>query len=181
MQELGPVDGVSPTIAGEAIELLTAAAERADDNGSLRHGGSSRHRGPWSCCDRGAADEPRRVTLQLVRAAASIDLRHYDAANADLDAALTIAARRRDTVAEAECHRLLGGLHHVAGRLDEARLELGRAVDLLRTADRPDRLARTLRARGFIEMFGGSLTDAEWFFGEADTLYRQLGDERGLA
>ena len=30
-------------------------------------------------------------------------------------------------------------------------------------------------------MFGGSLVDAEWFFGEADTLYRLLDDQRGLA
>ncbi|MEI8241594.1 MAG: hypothetical protein WCI22_19450, partial [Actinomycetota bacterium] len=32
-----------------------------------------------------------------------------------------------------------------------------------------------------IEMFTGSLSDAEWFFGEADELYRSLGDERGMA
>jgi tetratricopeptide (TPR) repeat protein len=30
-------------------------------------------------------------------------------------------------------------------------------------------------------LFGGSLIDAEWFFGEADTLYRLLEDQRGLA
>ena len=32
---------------------------------------------------------------------------------------------------------------------------------------------------GFIELFGGSLVDAEWFFGEADALFRELGDRRG--
>jgi tetratricopeptide (TPR) repeat protein len=30
-------------------------------------------------------------------------------------------------------------------------------------------------------MFGGSLTDAEWYFGEAHGLFTQLNDERGLA
>jgi tetratricopeptide (TPR) repeat protein len=30
-------------------------------------------------------------------------------------------------------------------------------------------------------MFTGSLAEAEWFFGEADELYRALGDERGMA
>jgi hypothetical protein len=72
-------------------------------------------------------------------------------------------------------------MHHAASRLDDARLEMGQAVDLLRTVERPDLLARALRARGFIELFGGSLIDAEWYFGEADTLYRILDDHRGLA
>jgi tetratricopeptide (TPR) repeat protein len=65
--------------------------------------------------------------------------------------------------------------------MDDARRELGLAVDKLRKTDTPELLARALRVRGFIEMFGGSLVDAEWFFGEADGLYAALGDERGLA
>ena len=54
----------------------------------------------------------------------------------------------------------------------QAHLGTSTQPDLLRQAERPDLLASALRSRGFIEMFTGSLADAEWFFGEADELYR---------
>jgi class 3 adenylate cyclase/tetratricopeptide (TPR) repeat protein len=180
VKEIGAVEGVSGTIAAEAVDLLTAAAERAGDNGSFRV--AIRHTGrALELLPSGPAHEELRVQLQLLRAGALLDLRDFDAARADLDNALASAKQRGDVAAEGDAHRLLGSMHHAASRLDEARLELGQAVDLLRTVDRPDRLARALRARGFIELFGGSLVDAEWFFGEADTLYRLLDDQRGLA
>jgi class 3 adenylate cyclase/tetratricopeptide (TPR) repeat protein len=180
VRELGPVEGVATTIAVEAVQLLTAAAERADDNGSLRVAVRHATRG-LELLPTGAQYEEQRVQLQLVRAGALLDLRNFDAARSDLDSVLASAALRGDVAAEGDAHRLLGSMYHASGRLDLARLELGQAVDLLRTVERPDRLARALRARGFIELFGGSLVDAEWFFGEADTLYRRLDDQRGLA
>ncbi len=180
VKELGPVVGVSATISDEAVQLLTAAAERAEDNGSLRVAIRHATRG-LELLQPGLDNEQHRVHLQLIRAGALLDLRNFDAARADLDSALASAAQRGDVAAEGDAHRLLGTMHHAASRLDQARLELGQAVDLLRTVDRPDLLARALRARGFIELFGGSLTDAELFFGEADMLYRQLDDQRGLA
>ena len=180
VKEIGPVEGVSRSITDEAIELLTDAAERADDNGSLRVAVRHATRA-LELLPTGAEHEERRVQLQLTRAGALLDMRDFDAARIDLDSALVSAAQRGDVAAQGDAHRLLGSMHHAASRLDEARLELGQAVDLLRTVDRRDLLARALRARGFIELFGGSLTDAEWFFGEADTLYRLLDDRRGLA
>ncbi len=180
VKELGPVEGVSSTIRAEAIKLLTDAAARADDSGSLRT--AVRHASrALELLPHGPEHEEDRVQLQLIRAEALLDLRDFDAAKADLDSALASAVQRGDVASEGDAHRLLGSMHHAGSRLDEARLELGQAVDLLRTVDRPDRLARALRARGFIELFGGSLIDAEWFFGEADTLYRLLDDQRGLA
>lgn len=180
VKEIGPVEGVSGKITDEAVELLCAAAERADDTGSLRL--AIRHASrALELLPAGPEHESRRVQLQLIRAQALLELRDFDAARADLDSALSSAAQRGDIAAQGDAHRMLGSMHHAASRLDDARLELGQAVDLLRTVDRPDRLARALRARGFIELFGGSLTDAEWFFGEADTLYRLLDDHRGLA
>ncbi len=180
VRELGPVEGVSSTIRSEAVALLTAAAERADDNGSLRI--AVRHASrALELLQLGPEHEEDRVQLQLIRAGALLDLRDFDAAKADLDSALASAAGRGDIVAQGDAHRLLGSMHHAGSRLEDARVELGLAVDLLRTVERPDRLARALRARGFIELFGGSLVDAEWFFGEADTLYRLLDDHRGLA
>ncbi|MEO8265189.1 MAG: adenylate/guanylate cyclase domain-containing protein [Ilumatobacteraceae bacterium] len=180
VRELGPVEGVAGTIADDAVKLLTAAAERADDNGSMRvatrHATRALEMLPF-----GPEHEERRVRLQLIRAGALLDLHDFDAARIDLDSALASASQRGDVAAEGDAHRLLGTMHHAASRLPEARLELGQAVDLLRTVERSDLLARALRARGFIELFGGSLVDAEWFFGEADTLYRLLDDQRGLA
>ena len=180
VKELGPVEGVATTIRAEAVKLLTDAAERADDNGSLR--AAVRHASrALELLPHGPEHEEDRVQLQLIRASALLDLRDFDAAKADLDNVLASAVQRGDVASEGDAHRLLGSMHHAGSRLSEARLELGQAVDLLRTVDRPDRLARALRARGFIELFGGSLIDAEWFFGEADTLYRLLDDQRGLA
>jgi class 3 adenylate cyclase/tetratricopeptide (TPR) repeat protein len=178
--ELGAVPGVPESIADDAVQLLMVAAERAEDNGNFRI--AVRHAGrALKLLAAGPGDEQSLVRLKIARASALLELRHFDEAHDDLDAALAIAVRRADIVSEGDARRLLGSLHHAAGRLPQARLELGHAVDQLRTADRPDRLARALRARGFIELFGGSLSDAEWFFGEADMLYRQLDDHRGLA
>jgi tetratricopeptide (TPR) repeat protein len=42
-------------------------------------------------------------------------------------------------------------------------------------------LAASLRERGFAEVFGGSLGDADWLLGESEALSEQLGDRRGRA
>ena len=67
------------------------------------------------------------------------------------------------------------------GDLPTARRELGAAVDLFRAAGDEKRLAGALRARGFAEVFGGSLDDARWLIGEAMELYHHIDDERGHA
>ena len=180
VQELGRIDGVPASIVDHAIELLSDAAERAHDAGSLRTAIRHATRALDLLPTHPAADT-QRANLYLIRAGSYLDQRSYDAGRADIDAMLHIAASHADTGIEADALRLAGSLHHIEGRLDSARLELGRAVELLRAENQPDRLARALRARGFIELFGGSLTDAEWFFGEADGLYRQLEDARGMA
>ena len=46
-----------------------------------------------------------------------------------------------------------------------------RAVGELRELGDQVHLGEALRARGFAEVFGGSLGDAEWFLGEADHVY----------
>jgi tetratricopeptide (TPR) repeat protein len=180
VQELGRIDGVPATIVDRAVTLLAEAAERAHDTGSLRAAIRHATRALDLLPSHPAADQ-QRAALLLIRAGSSLDQRSFAAAQADIDALLHIASSHSDATIEADALRLAGSLHHIEGRLDTARLELGRAVDLMRAEERPDRLARALRARGFIELFGGSLRDAEWFFGEADGLYRELGDERGMA
>ncbi len=186
VQELGAVDRVPADIVAQAIEFLTAAADRAFDAGSLRM--ATRHASraldlaqvghpvaARTLCDTDLAH------LFVVRAGAYIDQRNLSAASDDIDALQAIADRMGDVHLQAEAYRLRGSLSQAAGRIDEARAELGQAVDLLRDVNDPAALARALRVRGFIEMFGGSLVDAEWFFGEAHGLYAELNDERGLA
>ena len=180
VQELGRVDGVPPDIAATAVELLTAAADRALDAGSLRLAVRHSTRA-IDLADVAGTDDLAVAHLRIVRATAEIDQRSFEAATADIDVVEQIAERLDDVCLEAEGHRLRGMLANVAGKIDTARTELGLAVDLLRRAERPALLADALRARGFIEMFGGSLVDAEWFFGEADELYRDLEDARGMA
>ncbi|MFZ9629636.1 MAG: adenylate/guanylate cyclase domain-containing protein [Ilumatobacteraceae bacterium] len=188
VDEIGPVPEVPPTISVTAVTALAAAAERALDGGSLRM--ASRHATRALDLLAHSADESRpmpsstgRLTAQLLvtRASAAINRRDAVSAAADLDRVQRLADRGDDVVLSAEVHRLRGMLANNAGRANEARLELGIAIDLLRATTRSDLLAGALRLRGFIEMFGGSLADAEWFFGEADGLYQSIDDERGMA
>lgn len=180
VQELGAVVGVPSGIVDDAVRLLTAAADRALDAGSLRM--AVRHTSRALALTAQHPIAPvERAHLYLVRADAYTDQRDFEAAGSDIDALTAIADELDDVALQAEALRLRGSLSHVAGRIDDARRELGEAVDLLRHAGNPALLAQALRIRGFIEMFGGSLVDAEWFFGEADGLYQSLADERGLA
>jgi class 3 adenylate cyclase/tetratricopeptide (TPR) repeat protein len=180
VQELGPVEGLPDDMASRAIDLLSAAADRALDSGSLRLAVRHATRG-IELAKPGATEELTLAHLRMVRAGAYIDQRNFDAALNDIDVLYDTGQHLADPTIVAESHRLRGLLANVAGRMDDARHELGVAVDLLRQADRPELLANALRQRGFIEMFTGSLTDAEWFFGEADGLFRELGDDRGMA
>ncbi len=180
VQELGPVEGVPTDIAARAIELLTASADRALASGMLKLAVHHATRAIGLI----RADPAMAATLahlHLVRAEAEVDQRTFDAARTDIDAVLDYATISADAVLEGDARRLLGNLHHRKGQLDLARAELGRSVELLRDSDNPDKLARALRARGFIELFGGVLPDAEWYFGEADGLYRELDDQHGMA
>ena len=180
VQELGAVEGVPTDVVAQAVQLLTDAADSALDAGSLRM--AVRHASrALELSTPGDTTDPELAHLYTVRAGAYIDQRDFAAASDDIDSLQRIAEERGDVRLLAEAFRLRGSLSQVAGRIDDARRELGQAVDLLRNAEDPAMLARALRVRGFIEMFGGSLVDAEWFFGEANGLYASLGDERGLA
>ncbi len=93
-------------------------------------------------------------------------------------AAALIADDRRH---EGRARRLIGTLEQRTGNLDAARVELGTSVELFRELGDDIELATSLRERGFIEVFGGSLSDAEWLLGEAEGLTEELGDRRGRA
>jgi class 3 adenylate cyclase/tetratricopeptide (TPR) repeat protein len=180
VNELGSVDGVPSTIRDDAVQALGAAARRARETGSHRL--SVRHA---SRAIELLADQPgeaaERTELMLLRGSGLIEMRDYTAARADLQLILEGAVAEGDLAVEGAARRLLGSIHHLQGDADGARSELGRSVELLREAQATRLLADALRQRGFIELFGGSLPAAEWFFGEAEAEYQSLGDERGLA
>ena len=69
----------------------------------------------------------------------------------------------------------------MSGDLAAARDQLGTSVDIFRDLGDDIELAASLRERGFVEVFGGSLADAEWLLGEAEALSVRLDDPRGQA
>jgi tetratricopeptide (TPR) repeat protein len=176
--ELGRVPGVPRDIRDQAVAHLFAAAERATEQGSL-HTVLRHTTRAVDLLGNDVSAVGRHVLL--LRAGALVDTREYQAARADIDAVLEASLADGDRLSEAEARRLLGVIHQLHLELGPARAELGRSVELLRQTEHRAALARSLRARGFLELFGGSLQDAEWFFGEAEGVYQELEDRRGLA
>lgn len=185
VDDLGRVEGVPPDIRSDALRHLVAAAERAQRTGSqrvlVRHTTRAIDLAAQQGQPAGRAGTEQLTRLRLLRASGLIELRDYAEARADIDLVLADAAAGDDVESEGAARRLLGSVHHLNGDQLAARAELGRSVELLRSAGSTALLADALRQRGFIELFGGSLIDAEWFFGEAEAEYEVLGDERGLA
>jgi class 3 adenylate cyclase/tetratricopeptide (TPR) repeat protein len=178
--EVGAMRAVPPTITADAIRYLTAAAVRARDTGSLRS--LVRHTGrALALMEVAGTPYTERAPVILMRCAGLIEQRQFDEARSTIDHVLAEAITRHDIATEGAARRQLGSLHNLMGDRAGARQELGRSVDLLRSAGATALLADALRQRGFIELFGGVLADAEWFFGEAESQYAELHDERGLA
>jgi class 3 adenylate cyclase/tetratricopeptide (TPR) repeat protein len=177
LAELGPVDGVRPSITGHAVAALLEAATAAVDTG--RYETSIRHAS--RALDLHQADATTERSLLLVRSEAELERRNVAEATADAEEVLAGAIADGDRTQEADARRRLGSVAQAQGDLDTARRELTTAVELFRSLDEARRLADALRARGFAEVFGGSLEDARTFLGEAMEIYHQIDDERGHA
>ena len=173
--EIGPVPGVSRNISEQAVGLLLAAAQRALDVGALHQ--AQRHAG--RALDLCPSDPVIARELLLVRAEAATERREAARARVDAEAALAAALIGEDPRHEGRARRLLGRLEQYDGNLDAARAELGTSVELFRELGDDIELATSLRERGFVEVFGGSLSDAEWLLGEAEGLTERLDDRRG--
>lgn len=175
--EIGPVEGVLPTIKSSAVQLLLRAVRRSLDVGALNHAGRHATRalelGPDS-------DEVRRELL-LLRAESALGRREPRSARGDAEQALEGAQDAGDERHEGKARRFLGEIAQMSGDLPEARRELSQSVDIFRALHDDIELAASLRERGFAEVFGGSLADADWLLGEAEALSEQLDDRRGKA
>ncbi len=181
VNEIGPLNGVPPSIRRDAIEALDAAAQRAIEHGTLRQVVRLTTRA-IELCDASfdTANPGRKSRLGLRRVSALIDMRQGERARSEADAILADALVRNDRGAEAGARRQLGVIFQTRGELPAARSELGRAVELYRMLGNDSDLADALRARGFLELFGGSMDDARWHLGEAEAIYTRNNDRRGL-
>ena len=175
--EIGPVPGVVPNIAEQAVRLLHEAARRSLEVGAFNQ--ASRH--ATRALDLGVHDDAMARELLLFRAQAQAERRAVAAARADALDALEASLDADDRHHEAMARRLLGILHQRDGDLPAARRELGASVELFRSLGDDIELAASLRERGLAEVFGGSLKDAEWLLGESEALSERLGDRRGRA
>lgn len=180
LDDLGSIAGFQRSIRADAVRYLTLAAERAQSTGLTRS--VVRHTSrALALLQREGAPIRDEVSLLLMRSGAYLEQVRFTEARTDIEAVLDDAVRRRDVTTEGVARRQLGSMFHRMGDRAAARDELGRSVDLLRGSGSSEALADALRQRGFIELFGGEFSQAEWFFGEAEAEYRRLDDERGLA
>ncbi len=175
--EIGPVPGVPANMADRAVVLLRDAARRSIDVGAFNQ--ARRH--ATRALDLGVQDDELARELLLLRALAETERRSTENARADALDALEASLAAGDRSHEAKARRLLGTLHQRDGNLHAAREELGASVEIFRELGDDIELAASLRERGFAEVFGGSLEDAEWLLGEAEGLCERLGDRRGQA
>jgi class 3 adenylate cyclase/tetratricopeptide (TPR) repeat protein len=177
--ELGPIPGVPDDIASRAVGLLLSAA-----NGSLEVGGftqainqTSRALDLLPDCP----DPELETELTLIRACAGVERRDVVPAQIDAQRVLDHAVVDGDIRTEAIARRLLGVIAQHQGDLERAREELTTSVELLRTIDCDPELVTSLSDRGFVEVFGGSLQEADRILAEAETMAEELDDRRRLA
>jgi class 3 adenylate cyclase/tetratricopeptide (TPR) repeat protein len=177
VNEIGPVPGVPPGIKSQAVQLLLQAVRRSLDVGAFSQAGVHASR----ALDLGPDSAEVRRELLLLRAEAAVARRDGTSARGDAEAALDLALEAGDERHEGKARRFLGQIAQIAGGLSEAREQLSRSVDIFRDLHDDIELAASLRERGFAEVFGGSLADADWLLGEAESLCELLGDRRGRA
>ena len=175
--EIGPVDGVMPGIKAQAVLLLLRATQRSLDVGAFSQASVHATR----ALDLGPDSPTVARELMLLRAEAAVGRREGHGARADAEAALDAALEAGDERHEGKARRFLGQMDQMAGDLVSARHQLSRSVDIFRELRDDIELAASLRERGFAEVFGGSLDDADWLLGEAEGLCERLDDRRGRA
>ena len=175
--ELGPVDGVKPSIIGHAIDALLEAAKSAVETGRYDTADRLASRG----LDLHRADPATERKLLLVRATAELERRRFGDAIADAEAVLESALADGDRVNEGQARRRLGTIAQMQGDLVTSRDQLEAAIEIFREIGDRRRLADSLRARGFAEAFGGSLPVGRAHLDEAMEIYHDIDDERGHA
>ncbi|WP_420451144.1 ATP-binding protein [Ilumatobacter sp.] len=197
--EIGPVVGVDDGIAEIAVDLLTRSAERSLDVGAFaqamhqasralallpteRDSPTETDPGTDLVVGTGTGEIAEAVLhLRLLRATAALERRRSGAAEEDARAVLEAAVAAGDVCREAIARRLVGVIAQQQGDIETARHELSRSVELLRSVDDRRELITSLSDRGFVEVFGGSLPEAERILAEAQQMAAEDDDRRQLA
>jgi tetratricopeptide (TPR) repeat protein len=177
MGEIGPVRHVPDDMDERASRLLLSAGRRSLEVGAY----NTARQHATRALDLGPQDDWLVRELLLLRAEASSGRHLNDSARSDVDAVLGTAVEAGDLRHEGIAHRLIGTLAETTGDLPTARGHLDRSVEIFRKLGDAVELADSVRERGLIEVFGGSLSDADRYLTEADDLYAARGDRRGRA
>lgn len=177
--EIGPVDVVPDDMADRAVALLGRAAARSLDVGAFTQAirQTSRALDLIGSC----ADQDAGRSLKLTRARAAVERREATIAEVDAQQVLESALADGDVRDEAIARRLIGIVAQQQGNLACARQELTQSVELLRTLGPDSELTTSLSDRGFVEVFGGSLEEADRILGEAEQMAADADDRRRLA
>ena len=179
VREIGPVEGVPNDVGARAVVLLRSAAERSLDVGAYSQ---AVHQATRALELIGESDDCQvACDLKLLRATATLERRDAGGAVVDAQEVLALALTDGDQHREAIARRLLGIVAQQQGDLDAARTELTTSVDLLRQLGDEKELATSLSDRGFVEVFGGSLKEADRILSEAELMADSLEDRRRLA
>jgi class 3 adenylate cyclase len=165
--ELGSVPDVPDDIGERAVQLLLASAYRWQHQGANRRSLGTVER----ALNLHLAHDPQWRELALLRTSLLVDLRELRRARKLADELIELSDAAGDRITSAEANRLIGTIEQHEGDLVAARHRLSSAVAVFRDLGDERRLAEALRARGFAEVFGGSLADADRFLDEAATLY----------
>ena len=176
-REIGPLQTIPSDMAAIAIRLLLRAAQRSLEMGAFRQARRE--------AERALALEPQDTStlreLLLVRCTAATELREYDSAGDDGHLALASAIEDNDRHDEGTARRLLGVQAHGLGDLPTARRELDASIEIFCDLGNDAELAISLADRGFCEIFGGSLDQADVLLDESEALAARLGDRRSEA
>ena len=177
--ELGPLAGVPDDACEKAVEWLAESARNWQLQGAARRGLEVVERALRLAVE---AEPAERRSIDLLRVDLLFDAHRYREARDAIAELRPVADAAGDRVIAAETARILGTIEQMEGDLIGARRELTTAVAEFRALDDDVHLAEALRARGFAEVFGGSLADAERFLHESEELYATtVDDPRGAA
>ncbi|WP_158412373.1 ATP-binding protein [Ilumatobacter nonamiensis] len=179
VEEIGAIPGVAADIADQAVDLLTTASRRALDVGGFAQAIRQTTRA-LDLVDL-STDAAKERELRLIRAKACVERRDASTGEVDAQQVLQSATADGDVRQEAIARRLLGLIAQQQGDLPRARQQLTASVDLLRTLGPDPELVTSLSDRGFVEVFGGSLEEADRLLAEAESMAAGSDDRRRLA
>ncbi len=176
-RELGSAGFIPVDAKAQAIEWLTEAGRRANNDGHYAVS-EAVHRRALALA---ASEHPGRATLLLGYGQSLSGLGEFETGTEVLGEARGLAADTDDALLMAEADRALGELLTRQGDYHEAVDLLGRALDSFRSLGENERAASALREMGLAHLFLDEMVEAEREVTRSLDLFADIGDERGGA